>query len=342
MSDGTRPQSSEQGACMITRRTVLKSAGAAAIAAPMIGLRSAHAAWPDRPVKLLVPFGPGGPADVIARLVGTALSERLGQSFFIENRPGATGNIGMGLGARAEPNGYTIIVTSNTFVINTKLYNNIPYDPVNDFLPLVDLASSPTAYAVHPALGVTKLPEFVALAKERRGQLNYAHSGLGTPAHLAGEFLKIRAGIEMTAVPYNGGGPAVQALLTRAVDMTSAALPSSHPQIVAGTLKGIAVTGEKRWFDLPDIPTMVELGYPGFVLDTFTCLLAPAKTPREIADVLSKETITILQRDDIKQKLRTVGFEANAGGPDALRARIARELPLWGDIIAQAGLKKFE
>ena len=326
---------------MITRRTVLKS-GAAAIAAPMIGLRSAHAAWPDRPVKLLVPFGPGGPTDVIARLIGSALSEKLGQSFFIENRPGATGNIGMGLAARAEPDGYTIVITSNTFVINTKLYNKIPYDPVNDFLPLVDLAGSPTAYAVHRDFGVNTLPEFVALAKERRGQLNYAHSGLGTPAHLAGEFLKIRAGIEMTAVPYNGGGPAVQALLTRAVDMTSAALPSSHPQIVAGTLKGIAVTGERRWFDLPNIPTMIELGYPGFVLDTFTCMLAPAKTPREIADVLTKETIAILQLDDVKKRLRSVGFEATGSGPDALRARIARELPLWGDIIAQAGLKRFE
>jgi tripartite-type tricarboxylate transporter receptor subunit TctC len=327
---------------MITRRTVLKSAGAAAIAAPMIGLRSAHAAWPDRPVKLLVPFGPGGPADVIARLIGAALTERLGQSFFIENRPGATGNIGMGMGARAEPNGYTILVTSNTFVINTKLYANIPYDPVNDFLPLVDLAGSPTAYAVHPGLGVNSVTEFVALAKERPGQLNYAHSGLGTPAHLAGEFLKIRAGIEMTAVPYNGGGPAVQALLTRAVDMTSAALPSSYPQIIAGTLKGIAVTGEKRWFDLPNIPTMVDAGYPGFVLDTFTCMLAPAKTPREIADLLSKETIAILQVEDVKKRLRAVGFEATGGGPEALRARIARELPLWGDIIIQAGLKKFE
>jgi tripartite-type tricarboxylate transporter receptor subunit TctC len=327
---------------MITRRTILKSAGAAAVAAPMLGLRSARAAWPERPVKLLVPFGPGGPADVIARLIGAALGERLGQQFFIENRPGATGNIGMGLGARAEPDGYTIIVTSNTFVINTKLYNKIPYDAVNDFLPLVDLAASPTAFVVHPNLGVNTLAEFVNLAKERRGQLNYSHSGLGTPAHLAGEFLKIRAGIQMTPVPYNGGGPAVQALLTRAVDMTSAALPSSHPQIVAGALKGIAVTGAKRWFDLPTIPTMVEAGYPGFVLDTFTCLLAPAKTPREIADRLSRETIAILQREDIKSRLRSVGFEATGGDPDALRARIARELPLWGEIIAQANVQKFD
>lgn len=319
-----------------TRRAVLKSAGAAAA---MLGApRLARAAWPDRPVKLIVPFGPGGPVDVIARLMGPLLSERLGQSFVIENKPGATGNIGVGLAARAEPDGYTILVTSNTFVINPLLFASVPYDPVNDFLPVAELASSPTGYAVHPALGVNTIGEFVDYAKPRK--LSYAHSGFGTPAHLAGEFLKIRAGLDMTAVPYNGGGPAVQALLTRSVELVSAALPSAHPQIVAGTLKGIAVTGEKRWFDLPDIPTMVEAGYPGFIVDTFTLMLAPAKTPPEIVARLGKEATDVLQLEDIRKKLRTVGFESTAGGPEALRARIARELPLWQDVIAQAGLKK--
>jgi tripartite-type tricarboxylate transporter receptor subunit TctC len=207
---------------------------------------------------------------------------------------------------------------------------------------VAELASSPTGYAVHPALGVNTMPEFVAYAKEHKGKISYAHSGFGTPAHLAGEFLKIRAGLDMAAVPYNGGGPAVQALLTRSVELVSAALPSAHPLIVAGTLKGIAVTGEKRWFDLPDIPTMIEVGYPGFVADTFTCMLLPAKTPQEIANVLTRETLAILKLDDVQKKLRTVGFEASAGGPDALRARIGRELPLWGDIIAQAGIKKLQ
>jgi len=328
---------------MLTRRVIVQSAGAAAIAAPIIGFpRVANAAWPERPVKLLVPFGPGGPADVIARLIGSLLGERLGQSFFVENRPGATGNIGVGLAARAEPDGYTLLITSNTFVINPMLFASVPYDPVNDFLPIAELASSPTAYAVHPGLGANTLAEFIALAKERAGKLNYAHSGFGTPAHLAGEFLKIRAGIEMTAVPYNGGGPAVQALLTRSVDLVSAALPSAHPQIVAGTLKGIAVTGEKRWFDLPDVPTMIDAGYPGFVVDTFTCMLAPAKTPQEIADGLAKEIVAILKLEDVQRRLRSVGFEAMSGSPQALSARIARDLPLWRDVIAQAGIKKLQ
>jgi tripartite-type tricarboxylate transporter receptor subunit TctC len=331
------------GNLSLTRRTVLVSAGAAAIAAPMVGWpRAAHAAWPDRPVRLVVPFGPGGPVDVIARFIAPALSDRLGQSFYVENRPGAPGNIGVGLAARAEPDGYTILVTSNTFIINPLLFANVPYDPINDFLPVAELASSPTGYAVHPALGVNTLAEFVAFAKEQKGKVNYAHSGFGTPAHLAGEFLKIRAGLDMTGVPYNGGGPAVQALLTRSVELVSAALPSAHPQIVAGTLKGIAVTGEKRWFDLPEIPTMIEAGYPGFVVDTFTLMLAPAKTPQSIADILTKETLELLKVEDLQKRLRVVGFEATGGPPEALKARIARELPLWRDVIAQAGIKKLE
>jgi tripartite-type tricarboxylate transporter receptor subunit TctC len=326
----------------ITRRRLLRSAGIAAAAAPLIGQRTAYAAWPERPVRLVIPFGPGGPVDVIARIIAPMLSERLGQSFFVENKPGATGNIGVSLAARAEPDGYTVLITSSTFVINPFLYAKVPYDPVNDFLPLVDLAGSPTAYAVHPSLGIKSVAEFVALAKERAGKLNYASSGFGTPAHLAGEFFKIRAGIDMQHIPYNGGGPAVQALLTRAVDLVSAALPSAHPQISGGTLTGIAVTGEKRWFDLPNIPTMIEAGYPGFVVDTFTCMLVPAKTPQPIADALSKETIAILQLEDVRKRLRSVGFEASAGGAEALRARIARELPLWRDVAEQAGIKQIQ
>jgi tripartite-type tricarboxylate transporter receptor subunit TctC len=307
---------------------------------PIIGhFSSAYAAWPDRPVRLLVPFGPGGPVDVIARLLTPPLTEALGTSVFVENKAGAAGNIGVGMAARAEPDGYTVLVTSNTLVINPMLYASIPYDPVKDFLPLVDMAGSPTAFAIQPKLGVKTLAEFVALAKERAGKLNYASSGFATPAHLAGEFFKARAGIEMTHVPFNGGGPAVQGLLTGAVEMVSTALPGVHPHIVSGTALGIAVTGQKRWFDLPDVPTMVEAGYPGFVLDTYTMMLLPVKSPPEIADRLTKETLTILNRPDFQARVRTVGFEVSAAGPDALRTRIARELPLWGEVVKQAGIK---
>jgi tripartite-type tricarboxylate transporter receptor subunit TctC len=334
------------GARRLTRRKVLKGGGAvalAALAAPLIGhFHSAYAAWPDRPVRLLVPFGPGGPVDVIARLLAPELSEALGGSVFVENRPGAGGNIGVGMAARAEPDGYTVLVTSSTLVINPMLYASVPYDAVKDFTPLVDLAGSPTAFAVLPKLGVNNIADFVALAKQRAGKMSYSHSGFATPAHLAGEFFKIKAGIDMTHVPFNGGGPAVQGLMTGAVDMVSTALPAAHPHILSGTLKGIAVTGEKRWFDLPDVPTMVEAGYPGFVLDTFTAMLVPARTPQEVADRLSKETIAILKKPALQPRLRAVGFEATGGGPDALRARIARELPLWGEVVKQAGIQQLQ
>jgi len=327
-----------------TRRAILKAGGVAAVtvlAAPLIGhFSSAYAAWPDRPIKLVVPFGPGGPVDVIARLLSGPLGEALGgASVVVENKLGAGGNIGVGMAARAEPDGYTVLVTSSTLVINPMLYASVPYDPVKDFLPLVDLAGSPTAFAVQPGLGVNTLAEFVALAKQKAGKLNYSHSGFATPAHLAAEFFKIRAGIDMAAVPFSGGGPAVQALLTGAVEMVSTALPAAHPQIVGGTLKGIAVTGEKRWFDLPNVPTMVEAGYPGFVVDTFTAVLVPAKTPQEIADRLTKATLAVLKNPDIQARVRAVGFEVSAGGPEALKARIARELPMWKEIIQQAGIK---
>lgn len=322
----------------ISRRGLMKAA-AAGIAAPCIlRVSPALAAWPDRPVKLLVPFGVGGPVDVVTRFLQPLLSDELKASFFVENKPGAAGNIGVGQAAIAEPDGYTVLVTSNTIVINPLLYKSVPYDFDRDFMPVIDVAGSPTAYSVHPRLGVNTIGEFIALAKQKPGALNYSSAGFATPAHLAGEFLKSRAGIQMTHVPFSGAGPANQALIAGTVDMSSAALPGAHPHIVAGTIKGLAVTGERRWFDLPNVPTMVEAGYPGFVLDTYTMMLLPAKTPPEIGERLGAAARNILTRVDIRDKLRAAGLEPSAGGPAELRARIARELPLWREVVQMAGI----
>lgn len=323
----------------LTRRRVLKTAATIGLAAPLVAkLGPAYAAWPDRPVRLVVPFGPGGPVDVAARLLQPLLNDELKVSLFIENKPGAAGNVGVGQAANADPDGYTVLVTSNTIIINPLLYKNVPYDFEKDFAPLVDVAGSPTAYAVHPRLGVNSVAEFVALAKQRAGGLNFASAGFATPAHLAGEFFKNRAGIEMTHVPFNGAGPASQAVLAGTVDMASAALPGAHPHLVAGTLKGLALTGEKRWFDLPDVPTMVESGYPGFVLDTYVMVLVPAKTPPEIAERLSAATRKVLELPETRAKLRGVGLEVTAGKAEDLKARIARELPLWREVVQIAGI----
>jgi tripartite-type tricarboxylate transporter receptor subunit TctC len=321
----------------LTRRRFLHTSAAFAGAAPFL-VTQAYASWPDRPVKLVVPFAPGGPVDVIARLLQPLLAEELKANFFIENKPGAAGSIGVGQVARAEPDGYTVLITSNTIMINPLLYKSVPYDLEKDFIPLVDMAGSPTAYTVNPKSGIKTVAEFVAFAKEKKGAVNYGSAGFATPSHLAGEFFKNRAGLEMTHVPFNGAGPANQALLGGQVDMVSSALPGAHPHIIAGTLTGLAVTGEKRWFDLPNVPTMVEAGYPGFVLDTYTLVLLPTETPAEIVERLSSAVRTILQKPDVRDKLRAVGLEVTAGGPDELKARFARELPMWRDVVKIAGI----
>jgi tripartite-type tricarboxylate transporter receptor subunit TctC len=321
----------------LTRRRFLHTSAAFAGAAPFL-VTQAYASWPDRPVKLVVPFAPGGPVDVIARLLQPLLAEELKANFFIENKPGAAGSIGVGQVARAEPDGYTVLITSNTIMINPLLYKSVPYDLEKDFIPLVDMAGSPTAYTVNPKSGIKTVAEFVAFAKEKKGAVNYGSAGFATPSHLAGEFFKNRAGLEMTHVPFNGAGPANQALLGGQVDMVSSALPGAHPHIIAGTLTGLAVTGEKRWFDLPNVPTMVEAGYPGFVLDTYTLVLLPTQTPAEIVERLSSAVRTILQKPDVRHKLRAVGLEVTAGGPDELKARFARELPMWRDVVKIAGI----
>jgi tripartite-type tricarboxylate transporter receptor subunit TctC len=321
----------------VSRRRFLRTSAAFASAAPFF-IERAYAAWPDRPVKLVVPFGPGGPVDVIARLLQPFLADELKATFFIENKPGAAGTIGVGQVARADPDGYTVLVTSNTILINPLLYKSVPYDLDKDFLPLADMAGSPTAYTVNPKSGIKTVADFVAFAKEKKGAVNYGSAGFATPSHLAGEFFKNRAGIEMAHVPFNGAGPANQALLGGQVDMVSGALPGAHPHIVGGTLTGIAVTGEKRWFDLPNVPTMVEAGYPGFVLDTYTLMLVPTQTPTEVVERLSSAVRTILQKPEVRDKLRAVGLEVTAGGPAELKARFARELPLWTDIVRISGI----
>ena len=325
----------------VTRRQIIRSGAAfatAGIASPFVGQRAALAAWPDRPVRLLVPFGAGGPVDVVARLLQPALSDELKASLFVENKPGAGGNIGVGQAARSDPDGYTVLVTSNTLVVNPLLYASVPYDPIKDFAPLVDIAGSPTAFAVHADLGINTIADFVALTKQKRGGVNYGSAGFSTTAHLAAEFFKSRAGIEMTHVPFNGAGPAIQALIGRQVDMTSGALAGAHPHIVAGTLKGLAVTGEKRWWDLPNVPTMVEAGYPGFVLETKVMMLVPARTPAEIGERLANATIAVLKTDDMRDKLRKAGLEPSGAGPAVLKARFENEMPFWAEVVKAAGI----
>jgi tripartite-type tricarboxylate transporter receptor subunit TctC len=323
-----------------SRRTLLQGlAAVAAAAAAIVPNRARAAAYPERPIKIIVPFAPAGPTDIMARILATHLGEALGGTVIVENRPGAGGNIGIGNAARAEPDGYTLLVTSSAFVVNPGLYAKIPYDPFTDFAAIAELGTSPNVILADPKIGLNSIADLVAWARAHPGELNYASPGAGTTPHLSGELLKIVAGIKVVHVPFSGAGPAIQALLGGITQLAVAALPPAHPYIVSGALRALAVTGTQRWFDLPDVPTMVELGYADFISDTFQGFLAPAKTPATIVDVLSAKAIGILKTPEIAEQLRNDGFEVTASGPDGMRKRIAAEVPKWRDIIAKAGIQ---
>ena len=325
-----------------SRREVLRGTGLAvgAIVVTNLGPKQARAAgYPERPVKIIAPFAPAGPTDIMARILATHLGEAIGGTVIVENKAGAGGNIGIGAAAHADPDGYTLLVTSSAYVVNPGLYAKIPYDPYQDFAPVAELGTSPNVFLVNPKLGVNTMAELIARAKADPNELNYASPGIGTTPHLSAELLKIVGGIQITHVPFSGAGPAIQAVLGGITQVCCAALPPAHPQIESGALKALAVTGAQRWFDLHDVPTMVELGFKDFIADTFQGFLAPAKTPPAIVELLSAKSIEILKTPKIAEQLRNDGFEVIANGPDGMRKRIADEVPKWRDVVAKAGIK---
>jgi len=325
-----------------SRREVLRVAGLmiGAAATASLGPAKAKAAnYPERPVKIIVPFAPAGPTDIMARILVAHLGDAIGGTLIVENKPGAGGNIGIGAAAHAEPDGHTLLITSSAYVVNPGLYAKIPYDPYKDFEPIAELATSPNVILVDPKLGINSIAALIARANANPDELNYASPGIGTTPHLSGELFKIVGGIQITHVPFSGAGPAIQAILSGTTQVAFAALPPAHPHIESGVLKALAVTGRHRWFDLPDVPTMIELGYTDFISDTFQGFLAPAKTPPAIVELLSSKSIEILKTAKIAEQLRRDGFEVLANGPAGMRKRIEDEVPKWREIIAKAGIK---
>jgi tripartite-type tricarboxylate transporter receptor subunit TctC len=325
-----------------SRRKILRNAGfaIAAAATSVLSPKNGKAAgYPERPVKIIVPFAPAGPTDIMARIVATHLGEAVSGTLIVENRPGAGGNIGIGTAAHAEPDGYTLLITSSAYVVNPSLYAKIPYDPFKDFAAIAELGTSPNVILADPKLGVNSIADLIARAKKNPNELNYASPGIGTTPHLSAELFKLVCGINMTHVPFSGAGPAISAILTGTTQIAFAALPPAHPLIESGALKALALTGANRWFDLPGVPTMVELGYKDFISDTFQGFLAPAKTPPAIVELLSTKSIEILKTPKISEQLRNDGFEVIANGPDGMRKRIEDEVPKWRDIIVKAGIQ---
>jgi tripartite-type tricarboxylate transporter receptor subunit TctC len=280
-----------------------------------------------------VPFAPGGPTDTMARILAAHLGDAIGGTFIVENKPGAGGNIGIGAAAHAEPDGHTLLITSSAYVVNPGLYAKIPYDPYKDFAPIAELGASPNAILVDPRLGVDSIAALIARAKANPDELNYASPGIGTTAHLSGELFKIVGGIQITHVSFSGAGPAIQAILSGTTQVAVTALAPAHPHIESGALKALAITGTHRWFDLPDVPTMVELGYKDFISDTFQGFLAPVRTSPAIVELLSTRSIEILRMPVVAERLRNNGFEVIANGPDGMRKRIDDEVPKWRDTV---------
>jgi tripartite-type tricarboxylate transporter receptor subunit TctC len=323
-----------------TRRAVLRAGGALAIGAAAFPRSAVAAGYPDRPVRIVAPFAAGGPSDTLARLMSVKLGETLGGFFYVENRPGGGSNIGTSAVARATPDGYTLLLTSSAFVLNPGLYKQVPYDPAKDFAPIAELVTSPNVFIATPASGLTSMAELVARAREKPDTLNYASAGVGTTPHLAGEWLKSIAGISITHVPFAGAGPALQAILAGTVPIMCAALPGAHPLILNGNVRALAVTGSERWYDLPEVPTMIEVGYKDFLSDTFHGMLAPAAAPPEIVERLAAAVLEILRQPAFHEQLRSLGFEVIGNGPDGLRRRIEREVPRYRDLIAKAGIER--
>jgi tripartite-type tricarboxylate transporter receptor subunit TctC len=327
-----------------SRRRLIKGAAAlaAGVAAPAIlRVGSALAAYPERPVRIVVANTPGGPSDIIARIMAAAMQEVMGGSVFVENKGGGGGNIGMGLVARGDPDGYTILLSTSAFSVNPGLYSTPVYDPFKDFTAICELAVSPHVFAVKPDLNARTMKEFVALAKVDPDKFNVSTPPIGTTPQLQAEVLKLREGLQkMATVVFPGGGDALKALISGTVQLSSGVLAPAHPQIKAGNIKGLAVTGATRWHDLPEIPTMLESGYPDFVFDTYTALMAPAKTPPEVVARLEKVALDILAKPEMRQRLTQAGFEVTAKDGKGHTARIAKEVPMFSDIIAQAGIKK--
>ena len=325
-----------------SRRAVLRNAGLLMGSVATAGFRSRQAkaaGYPERPIKIIVPFALSGPTDIMARILTGPLGDAIGGSLIVENKAGAGGNIGIGYAAHAEPDGYTLLVSSSAYVVNPGLYTSVPYNPYKDFAPIAELGTSPNVILVNPKLAVNSVADLIAYAKAHPDELNYASPGVGTTPQLSAELFKIIAGIQITHVPYSGAGPAIQAVLSGTTQVAFAALPPAHPHIESGALKALAVTGEHRWFDLPNVPTMIELGYKDFISDTFQGFLAPARTPPAVIDLLAKKSIEILKRPAITKQLADNGFEVIANGPDGMKKRIDDEVPKWRDIIAKAGIK---
>jgi len=302
-------------------------------------IRTSYAAYPDKPITMVVPFPAGGSTDMVARTMGVKMTEKLGQSLIVDNRPGATGAIGAALVKRAPADGYTVLVASiAVWAVNPFLQKNLPYDPVKDFEPVSLTAMLPNVLIVDPKLGVNSVQELIALLKKDPSKRNFASSGAGTSTHLAGEMLADLIGVPLTHVPYKGTPPAMIDVSSGQVPFMFDQMTAAIPLVQAGKLKLLAVTTGKRIALAPQLPTMMESGLPKFEMSSWQAVYAPKGTPKAIVQKLSGEIHKILAMADVKEKLgHTLGMELVGSTPDELAAHMAREIPRWAELVRKSG-----
>jgi tripartite-type tricarboxylate transporter receptor subunit TctC len=300
---------------------------------------AAAQAWPAKPIHLIVPFPPGGVTDLVGRVIAQRLSEGLGQQVIVDNRGGGAGTIGAQLAARSPADGYTLFMGTATHAINATLMPNAGYDLTKDFEPVSLVASVPLLLAVHPSVPAKDVQSLVALAKSQPGKLNFASGSSGSASHLAGEMLKSAAAVDMTHVPYKGGGPALQDLLAGHVTVMFENMPSILPQVQSGKLRALAVTGPKRSPAAPELPTMIESGFPNFEAGSWYGLYAPAGTPKEIVARLHAEMVKALQRPEMRKQLSSQGAEPIGNSPQEFAAFIRAEIAKWAGVIKASGAK---
>lgn len=325
----------------ITRRTLI--ALSAALTLP--GMALAQGTWPDKPVKIVVPFAPGGTTDILARVMAPELASAFGQNFIIDNKGGAGGNIGADIVAKSPADGYTLLMgTVGTHGINKALYSKLPYDPQKDFAPITLVAGVPNVMVMNARraqeLGIASVADFVRYAKANPGKLNMASSGNGTSIHLAGELFKVRTGIFMTHIPYRGSGPALKDLIAGATDVMFDNLPSAMPHIQSGALKAFAVTSATRSAALPDLPTVAEAGnLPGFEASSWFGLLAPAGTPADVVSRIQQASAKAMQQPAIKERLLTLGAIPGGNSPAEFVRFIDSEITKWAPVVKASGAK---
>jgi tripartite-type tricarboxylate transporter receptor subunit TctC len=295
--------------------------------------------YPAKPIRVVVPFPPGGGTDLMARTVVQKLGESLGATIVIDNRGGAGGTIGTELVAKSPPDGYVLLVVSASHAINPGLYRKLPYDSVRDFAPVTMLTSGPGLLVVHPSVPVRTVKEFIALARSRPGQLNYASAGIGTPPHLAGELFKTLAGVDIVHVPYKGNGPAYTDLIGGHVSVMFPTIPTAIPHVRAGKLRALAVTTRSRTAITPELPTISESGVPGYDVSSWYGLLAPAGTPAAAVARLQREIAKVLRLPDVSEKLMAQGLDLVGNTPEEFAAILKSEIAKWAKVVTASGAR---